>query len=515
MYSAKHPLVLPRLARPGAGQPTAQMSSGAKLLLCAYYGLMLVEGVVCFRREALAWMAPVLAVQCFLCGPMLYFAVRRPALKWAALFVAQLGLSYGLSYFFIERWEIWNRPVEVDGATIVSGMAVAAIGISSACLAIVALHGVGPSFQSRSPRVSFAPLWGSWEWWMISLLATLFVDQFFGLTSILGFFGIIIPKWPIFAIVALDILVRDGRAPRNLLWVIWGVVLPMRIVLNIGSAFSGFILNEGLLLLFYLTMRGIIRLNVKLLLGFSVLFFFAYFTRAYIRDEIWTAGSVASTRVGVAKDAIEGVSKNLGSGEYISGNFQKMMADRIGHYVLTAHMEVVAQTPEAIPYLYGRSYAQFFWAFVPRVLYPDKPTESWGQQYGHRYRLLAETDDFTSFNFPQLTEAYANGGIVVVILVMGGLGWMVGRLVVMTEMLDPRNPDILWLALPVLFSQLNQSFSNLTIALNGALYLVMILVIPAWISGKNSGLVRMPPPPPGAPAGSPPRQMAAPRPRRG
>ncbi len=71
---------------------------------------------------------------------------------------------------------------------------------------------------------------------------------------------------------------------------------------------------------------------------------------------------------------------------------------------------VVEMTPERIPYWMGRTYLSLLWMPLPRILFPWKPEKTLGQQFGHRYGLLAPADTTTSFNFPQLIEMYANFG---------------------------------------------------------------------------------------------------------
>jgi hypothetical protein len=68
-------------------------------------------------------------------------------------------------------------------------------------------------------------------------------------------------------------------------------------------------------------------------------------------------------------------------------------------------------TPSVVPYWGGATYVDFYWSFIPRFLYPDKPGKILGQAFGHRYGLLNKSDNATSFNFPQLVEFYANFGI--------------------------------------------------------------------------------------------------------
>lgn len=71
---------------------------------------------------------------------------------------------------------------------------------------------------------------------------------------------------------------------------------------------------------------------------------------------------------------------------------------------------VINQTPRRIPYLEGQTYQVMMWAFVPRIIAPDRPVQYLGQEFGHRYRLLNPLDHETSFNCAQIVEMYMNFG---------------------------------------------------------------------------------------------------------
>lgn len=72
--------------------------------------------------------------------------------------------------------------------------------------------------------------------------------------------------------------------------------------------------------------------------------------------------------------------------------------------------DVMRRTPADIPYWNGFTYTSLVGALVPRVLWPDKPTKTLGQDFGHRYSYLAPNDHYTSINLPVLIEFYINFG---------------------------------------------------------------------------------------------------------
>jgi hypothetical protein len=95
---------------------------------------------------------------------------------------------------------------------------------------------------------------------------------------------------------------------------------------------------------------------------------------------------------------------------------------------LSAFAWVVVKTGPEVPYWDGETYAGFFWSFIPRFLYPDKPKKELGQAYGHRYGFLGPSDHHTSINLEQTVEMYANFGIWGVLLGMLLMGCLYGVL---------------------------------------------------------------------------------------
>jgi hypothetical protein len=95
---------------------------------------------------------------------------------------------------------------------------------------------------------------------------------------------------------------------------------------------------------------------------------------------------------------------------------------RIDH--LTAFAHVIARTPASVPYWGGKTYETLLTSLIPRVLYPDKPQKTLGQDYGHRYRFITPSDTATSINLEQLVEMYANYGLEGVIIGMFLMGFL-------------------------------------------------------------------------------------------
>ncbi len=96
--------------------------------------------------------------------------------------------------------------------------------------------------------------------------------------------------------------------------------------------------------------------------------------------------------------------------------------------LLSAMAIVVEQTPESVPYWGGYTYADLFWHLIPRVLVPDKPAPSLGQEFPRRYGLIDYGDRGTSYNLSQTVEFYINFGWIGIGLGMFLVGIMYAAL---------------------------------------------------------------------------------------
>lgn len=80
--------------------------------------------------------------------------------------------------------------------------------------------------------------------------------------------------------------------------------------------------------------------------------------------------------------------------------------------LLTQTANVVELTPAEVPYQYGQTYSYMVVAFIPRFVWPDKPSANDANRfYQVAYGLTAEEDlDFGSFGAGTLAEGYINFG---------------------------------------------------------------------------------------------------------
>ncbi len=97
-------------------------------------------------------------------------------------------------------------------------------------------------------------------------------------------------------------------------------------------------------------------------------------------------------------------------------------------YPVSAFSMVVEKTPSEVPYWDGESYTPLVYKWIPRFIWPDKPSEQMGQIFGHRYKILRDDDLSTSMNTPIIAESYMNfsyfgtfGVMIIMALVIGNV----------------------------------------------------------------------------------------------
>ena len=79
-------------------------------------------------------------------------------------------------------------------------------------------------------------------------------------------------------------------------------------------------------------------------------------------------------------------------------------------YQMSGLSLVLSETPSRVPYWKEESYVPLFSKFVPRFMWPDKPEEVMGYEFGVRYRIMSTWNRSTSMNTPLLAEMYMNFG---------------------------------------------------------------------------------------------------------
>jgi hypothetical protein len=255
----------------------------------------------------------------------------------------------------------------------------------------------------------------------------------------------------IVGICALVALQLAGRLDRIASAFVWGGLIPVRIAIGLGTGLaSGGLIIGVLVAMMYASMRRSIPWKM-LALGTVALFIIR---PAEIPFRVATWGGRLSDAGAIAKIRLYGdiVYRITIGGEVKPQALIEVTSLRLAQF--TVFGEVIADTPAMVPFFGGESYYPILFKPIPRVIWPDKPEEMSGQEFGHRYGLLDAGDTGTSINLPQIVELYANfglTGVIVGMFIFGliyrlvtemfvhpgmGLGALVGGIYVLSKLLD-------------------------------------------------------------------------------
>lgn len=209
----------------------------------------------------------------------------------------------------------------------------------------------------------------------------------------------------------------QGRLGTFYKIILWGLFLPLQIFLDLSTGTAYRVLRDiaPLTMIYWGTKRRIpwaailIGLALFVLIrGNSVEF------RGLTLDPEYQGISVFE-RSGLF---ITVIAENTREGGVMDA--YERTRDRVSH--LNTLVDVMEQTPRVVPYWHGETYLTLLTSIIPRVLWPDKPTKTVGQSFGHRYGRIGEEDIATSENLPQMVEMYANFGLPGIIIGMFLMG---------------------------------------------------------------------------------------------
>ena len=112
-----------------------------------------------------------------------------------------------------------------------------------------------------------------------------------------------------------------------------------------------------------------------------------------------------------------------------------------------------------VPYWNGYTYKILTSKLVPRLFWKNKPSDTLGNEFGHRYNKLHNDDNknidlTTSWNMPVLNEFYVNFGKKGVLLGMLIIGIIFGFLTKFSNFQNMKNVEsviIFYLFIPLFF----------------------------------------------------------------
>lgn len=233
-----------------------------------------------------------------------------------------------------------------------------------------------------------------------------------------------------------------GNVAYGMFYIIWsrGQLSSPAIKLFVGISFlfrllvafsSGSLANVGSILIFICIVIFYEKKRLPIFLISFLLTFFLVFNvvKGEYRKLIWYDG--AYSQAGVIEKVqlfIDIAIKHYSNPETQSGKQGETQSSSASALSRTAHIilfsNVIKDTPRLVPYWNGESYSALFTKFIPRILWPDKPTDTVGNTFGRRYKYIGIKDYSTTFNLPWIVEMYANFGNSGVLIGMPLVGFV-------------------------------------------------------------------------------------------
>jgi hypothetical protein len=300
------------------------------------------------------------------------------------------------------------------------------------------------------------------------------------LASILGF----ITQLPILMVAYLFYLQLLGRLSRRNSLLLWFIIMPIWLAVDIGSSLIYPAFRDAFLLtMIYLYVRK--KLPWRAALPALLIAFILLGTKAQFRSQLASQGGYTnriSSGLAYVQLAAQTSSSLLtfdGVNVVLQSTVQRL--DNRGLF-----SEVMYRTPNTVPYWYGVSYVDSLFKFVPRIVWPGKPAEDMGQAFAHRYGIIDPNDATTSWNLPWMVEFYVNFGIIGVIVGMLLIGLAFAGL---QRLMEPAAPDIWSLVCAVfIYSGLFRVDSNFSLVFGGALYsFVLLWLLSTFLSWRAAG----------------------------
>lgn len=325
-------------------------------------------------------------------------------------------LYYVLPLFWGDRYAVsfFKQGLEIPDEAITSSILLAVAGLTAFWLGM--RTGVGQRLVPRTvPDIPLNPM--RWDWLRVLLLLGTFasLSETAMYTLGIGMNQTLLTLITFVPTVAYTILLRNylrGQATRGdkILIILF---LSLRVLIGMASGWMGalgfLMITTGAVYLYERKKFPIIFVTV---LVTYVLFF--QVGKFAMREKYWYGQEEGSK---VERIAV-----------WVEASFQKWgeaLSDPSGQQLrelayaslsrtalLKQTANVMELTPNTVPYQYGQTYSYMFIAFIPRLVWPDKPSANDANRfYQVAYGVTAEEDlDTASYAIGVLTEGYINFG---------------------------------------------------------------------------------------------------------
>ncbi len=260
------------------------------------------------------------------------------------------------------------------------------------------------------------------------------------------------------------------------------ILIIMPVILEILSGLMTF----PFLIIFYLYLLNFLfkkKLYLKTIIILTLIFLFLNSHKHEYRslisfynntDKLKNSNAELNTVEKFIKSYNQSIKSDLNSeNSYVFYNYLRNNLKRLFHSY-NSLIVVTQMTPIEVPYYGGESYIPLITKFIPRVLWPDKPTEEFGSSFGKVYKILNVADKQTSWNMPVINEFYANFGKKGVIIGMFLVGILLGLINVM---LNFNKENLLFLITYSSFYPIFYMESNLSLVIGVILQKFIFLIL--------------------------------------
>lgn len=355
----------------------------------------------------------------FLLGLCLYPAIQHqveekrefPAI---AIMAGAFAIQYSLPVFLRERvLELALGTVTISDDSLVIALLLAIVGVatflitcgSRPVVAVVDHLPIAKLHLKRSRALIFSLLTG-----LIPLFGGAIVQQLSG--ELQTQYGAVFKVLQNQTLVGIGILVwlvhhSEGVGVRVLLYVVVGIAVAVGIA---GGSIEAVLLPLGVLFASQWIFGQ--SINKWLLFGLVAAALFLNPVKGDFRTEAWYGASTEASsaeKIGLWVGDAAAYWYDVAFGSRVASDAATQLVSRVDLIDLLAH--VVDSTPGSTPYFEGDTYSFFFYAFIPRFLWPEKPVGAANRTLAVAYGLTTEEGaERSTFGIGLLGEGYANFG---------------------------------------------------------------------------------------------------------
>lgn len=346
---------------------------------------------------------------------------------------AMVGLMYWLYFavaaFWADRTDTVGRMRLITEESVTAALWLAVVGVICLWAGMrVRLPVPGPSRQA-----DLVDRPGNWVYIRAVLVLGTLASVASGVTDLLGAGGRQIIQILVLVVptVALLLLLRrylDGKA-STVDRVLLAVYFPARVLAGLSSGWLGSVVGLGLVCAaMYIFVRKKIPWSVCTVSVLAVLFL--QVGKSSFRDRYWAGRKNGS----VIEKATFWISQSEEKwSEALSGRSQETPMSLASESLqrtslLSQVVNVLEVTPKRVPFQEGATYSYMAVTFIPRFIWPDKPSVNDANRY---YQVAfgitdARNLDSVSISVGCLAEAYINFGWFGVVGVMFVIGMVLG-----------------------------------------------------------------------------------------